>query len=124
MSDESLRLVEMERGRHIAARAANIDMIARLYQSGKLTRKFFLPGDREVDACSVFYWEGQPIYTHFDSHSGPEWPPESFMALLGLTVQALDVELPPAQPTHRVSPEAKRYNSRMQQANAHRWSTP
>jgi len=113
----------MQRGRHVAARAANLDKIERLKQSGRLKHKYFNPGDRERDACCVFYLDGTAIYTHAGPAYGPEWPPENLMAIIGLTIQALDIELPPPTPTHHVSQSGKEYAKRLREINAHRWAS-
>lgn len=116
----------MQRGRHVAARAANLDKIARLKASKRL-KVVCLPGHElwsNSVRVSVFYLDDQQIYVHKGLTEGSEWPPEDLMALLGLTIQVLDIELPPPAPTHPVSASGKEYNRLLQAQNAQRWKEP
>lgn len=109
----------MERGRHVAARAFNLDRIERLLKSKQLTvTKLSAPWE---PLKYEFKLDGATVYTMDGPMEGPEWPPEALMAVIGISVQAMDLVIPPPDPTHNVSKEAKDYNRRMREQNAKRW---
>jgi hypothetical protein len=123
MTRDEIRNAEIEAGRRAGERAARRDLFERTMKvEDKFKVMVCLPGHRywkPGEYNIVVYVEDQEVW--HGARDAPDFPPDELMAQLGLATQALDVVLPPPDPTHRVSKEGKEYSARLARINAPRW---
>lgn len=127
---KNTREIEMERGRVIADRARRLSDLERYVVAKKVKIMVALPGhplhdtlyDRSTLRGHVNIFSVGGVQCCHENTAEDEYPSERVMATIALAVGAtvgFD-NIPPPQPTHRVSADGKAYNARLREANKHR----